>query len=347
MFDTSGAIPAEKNRIESVNSQAQRTPASSKKNGHTFSFWKAALFFCFGGVQLLLIIIGTDFLSANGSRLMFGRTNHAHIGDILFIGNMRGAVFECVDCTGKSEVLPELSSVLRAYKGSLVFDVGGFTAHDNYEASIAVYKKFYDRINVSGINLTKRDYFNIANFENLTDIPLISTNLKTDGLACSQYRSYTILPQGKIIRKMYRFNIVGLSDNVNYPYSRGDLVVESELVALNRAAQYLKGDIIVLYYNSEYCLESLLSKWTGPKIKLVIGCYAGTVYDTIKYIKNVPYTYIGDGGINVGHIGINQYGKRVVFSYDTIRYSSIFSEDIYIRNILELYQGARKAREVH
>ncbi len=312
-----------------------------KANTGRFSKWtlpigKTAFFLLLACSQALFIYFRINLLATNDSELTKGPNRSTYLGHILVIGDTRGLRFGCLTCESKKEFLPRLSRFLRTYESPLVLDAGGFTASQDYEASIAVYKAFYSRINVAAINLTKRDYNNITDFENLEGLPLISSDIITNDATISPYRSLVLTLEGKMGKKEHVLNVVSLTDNDNYPKPRPGYTIDSDLVALSKISQGLKGDTVMLYYNSEYSLERLLKRITWPELRFAIGCYRGTVSKAVRTINNIPYAYIGESSNTVGHIAVRRSGHKTNFDFDVISYYGIFREDTYIRNILEL-----------
>jgi hypothetical protein len=295
---------------------------------------KGLLFLAIIGTQLFVLFNETGLLSVINNTLVICQSTNILSGDIFFTCNLRGVIFECVDCRGTKELLPKISTLIRSYGDSLFFDVGDFTSFNTNDLVSAFYQRMLERMHVSAINLTKRDFPNILRNDALKTLPFVSSNIKERGIIFDRYKKVGLRLSNRTESKIYEFIIVGLTDDNRYGNTKRHVEVESELTSLGGSLNSLRGNIILLYHNSEYELKKLLERYKGPPLLFAIGCSNDTETNRIKYFNNVPYIFMGGGSKSVGHLRILVYRGSILFSYNLI--NSILHDDICIRNLMDL-----------
>ncbi len=293
------------------------------------------LVFLFGLTQLAFFCNEIGFVSIVEKKLLIRPASNLLSGDIFFTGNLRGVINECIDCQGNKGLLPKISNLIRSYEDSISIDLGAFTSYNGNNIVAAFYNNFFDRIRVSAINLTKRDFENILKHEELKSLPYVSSNIKEEGIDYIKSKKIELIVKNRNESKKVQLNIVCLTDDSKYYKTNRHVEVENQLISLNKIGYPLKGKVILLYYDSEFNLRKLLERYKGPLISFVIGCYRNSRTNKVKSISGIPYAYIGGGSNNIGHLKVLIYRGKTLFKFDWIDINSFYCDDFYITNQME------------
>jgi hypothetical protein len=312
------------------------TTEAQEMKGGSLAFLKRLLFLALIGAQFLIINNELGAISSIAEHLIGHKFSTPLAGDIFFSGNLRGTVFECIDCAGHKELMPKLSSLIRSYDGALFFDLGDFTSYFGNSDISSFYYAFFMRTHICAINLTKRDFPNVLKSHDLGSLPLVSSNIRDQGIGYVRSMPSSLLLRNSTEVATLELSIVGITDNVRYFNGEGQPAVDDEVSALNKVCSSLKGKIVLLYHNSEHNLRKLLERYSGPDLLFVVGCSADSNVGLIRRIRKTPYVFIGEGSQNIGHLRVTARGQNVRLSFRLIHIGTFLPDDPCILNLMDI-----------
>ena len=332
---------------------------NEKKNtGKQFLFLCAIVVFII--TQVLLYSLNFNRLFFKDTQDLPGIKKNKEIltGDIFFTGDTFGK-YGLIGCDRLGSI-SRRAKILKKFADYLYLDFGNFTIDNPIlnKSAAAILLNAYQYMGLKVMNLTKRDFLNIAESNNdireTLDIHFVSANLQLNipygipdsnenidrlGKMISTYQLIPLRLKNRETIKQILVGITGISNNERKLHKKKlNFKIKDIRQSLEQVLPFLeKADLKILLFNETFFeLKRLLMDGT-IRFDLVIA------YPTLPehingytYIKNTPVVFPDDYGRSLGHVRVYKINNGYTFKFNWYELGMGIPEDDKLETLTRL-----------